>query len=86
MHKISSIFDSMGKEWDELASHYDEEQIALLLEFLKKGWAYEFVFDDQTFTTMGNDVRMQSSGYEVPAPCYDIEIAGSANRVTTTSG
>jgi DNA-binding MarR family transcriptional regulator len=51
-----------------------------------KGWAYEFVFDDQTFTAMGNDVRMQSSGYEVTAPCYDIEIAGSANRVTITSG
>ncbi|HKV57702.1 MAG TPA: MarR family transcriptional regulator [Ktedonobacteraceae bacterium] len=34
-HEISSIFDSIGKAWDELASHYDDEQIAFLLEFLK---------------------------------------------------
>src|SRR5579859_2186898 len=36
MHEISSIFDSIGKAWDEMASHYDDEQIAFLLEFLKR--------------------------------------------------
>src|SRR2546421_11360625 len=36
MHKMGSIFDSLGKAWDELASDYDDEQIALLLEFLKR--------------------------------------------------
>jgi membrane-associated protease RseP (regulator of RpoE activity) len=36
MHEISSIFDSLGKGWDEIASHYDDEQMALLLEFLKR--------------------------------------------------
>ena len=51
-----------------------------------KGWASEFVFDDQTFSDVGNDVRLQSPGYEVTAPCYDIEVAGSANEVTITSG
>src|SRR5260370_13298667 len=34
-HKVSSTFDSLGQAWDEMASHYDDEQIAFLLEFLK---------------------------------------------------
>src|SRR2546421_8445076 len=36
MHEIGPIFDSLGKAWDELASDYDDEQIAFLLEFLKR--------------------------------------------------
>ena len=51
-----------------------------------KGWASQFVFDDQTFSAMGNDVRLQSPGYEAAAPCYDIEVASSASMVTITSG
>ncbi len=51
-----------------------------------KGWASFFVFDDQTFSDVGNDVRLQSPGYEAPAPCYDIEVASSASMVTITSG
>src|SRR5437763_8774546 len=31
IHKIGPIFDSLGKAWDEIASHYDEEQTALRL-------------------------------------------------------
>ncbi len=34
---ISSIFDSMGKAWNDLASPYDDGQLAFLLEFLKRG-------------------------------------------------
>src|SRR3974390_685147 len=34
MHKIVPIFASLGKAWDEMASHYDDEQIAFLLAFL----------------------------------------------------
>jgi DNA-binding MarR family transcriptional regulator len=51
-----------------------------------KGWVSEFVFDDQTFSDVGNDVRLQSPGYEATAPCYDIEVASSASMVTITSG
>ena len=51
-----------------------------------KGWASQFVFDDQTFSNVGNDVRLQSPGYEVTTPCYDIEVASSASMVTITSG
>ncbi len=51
-----------------------------------KGWASEFVFDDQTFSNLGNDVRLQSPGYEATAPCYDIEVSSSASMVTITSG
>ncbi len=51
-----------------------------------KGWASAFVFDDQTFNYVGNDVRMQSSGFEPTASYYDIEVAGSASMVTITSG
>ena len=36
MRKIGPIFDAMAKAWDEMASHYDDEQIAFLLEFLKR--------------------------------------------------
>lgn len=35
MSKVRSILDSVGKAWNEVASHYDEEQIAFLLDFLK---------------------------------------------------
>jgi DNA-binding MarR family transcriptional regulator len=51
-----------------------------------KGWASEFVFDDQTFSDVGNDVRLQSPGYEVTDRRYDIEVSSSASMVTITSG
>jgi DNA-binding MarR family transcriptional regulator len=51
-----------------------------------KGWASQFVFDDQTFSDVGNDVRLQSPGYEAAARRYDIEVASSASMVTITSG
>jgi DNA-binding MarR family transcriptional regulator len=51
-----------------------------------KGWASQFIFDDQTFSAVGNDVRMQSPGFEPNAPYYDIEVASSASMVTITSG
>lgn len=50
-----------------------------------KGWASTFVFDDQSFSDMGNDVRLQSSGYEATAPYYDIEVSSSVSMVTITS-
>ena len=51
-----------------------------------KGWVSTFVFDDQTFSDMGNNVWLQSSGFDPTAPCYDIEVASSASMVTITSG
>jgi hypothetical protein len=51
-----------------------------------KGWSSKFVFDDQTFSDVGNDVRLQSPGYDGTAPCYDIEVASSVSTVTITSG
>lgn len=51
-----------------------------------KGWASEFVFDDQTFKALGNDVRLQSPGFDPTSPCYDIEVASSASMVTITAG
>jgi DNA-binding MarR family transcriptional regulator len=50
-----------------------------------KGWVSTFVFDDQTFSDMGNNVRLQSSGFEPTAPHYDIEVTSSASMVTITS-
>src|SRR5215467_9891188 len=35
MSKVRSILSSIEKTWDEVASRYDDEQIALLLEFLQ---------------------------------------------------
>jgi len=51
-----------------------------------KGWVSTFVFDDQTFSDVGNDVRLQNPGYEAAARRYDIEVASSASMVTITSG
>ena len=51
-----------------------------------KGWVSTFVFDDQTFSNLGNDVRLQSPGYEATDQRYDIEVASSASTVTITSG
>ncbi|GHO80466.1 hypothetical protein KSD_82370 [Ktedonobacter sp. SOSP1-85] len=50
-----------------------------------KGWAAEFVFDDQTFGAVGNDVRLQSQGFDPTTPYYDIEVASSASQLTITS-
>ena len=50
-----------------------------------KGWASEFVFDGQSFSGVGNDVRLQSPDYAAPAPCYDIEVSNSASQVTITT-
>ncbi|HLL79933.1 MAG TPA: MarR family transcriptional regulator, partial [Ktedonobacteraceae bacterium] len=50
-----------------------------------KGWVSTFVFDDQTFSDVGNDARLQSRGYTATAPYFDIEVASSASTVTITS-
>lgn len=51
-----------------------------------KGWVTQFIFDDQVFNNMGNDVRLQSANYDDTAPYYDIEVASSASMVTITTG
>ncbi len=50
-----------------------------------KGWVSKFVFDDQTFSDVGNDVRLQSRDYEATGSYFDIEVASSASTVTITS-
>jgi len=51
-----------------------------------KGWVSTFIFDDHTFSNVGNDVRLQSQDFDSTAPCYDIEVASSASMVTITAG
>jgi DNA-binding MarR family transcriptional regulator len=51
-----------------------------------KGWASTLVFDEQTFSNLGNDVRLHSPGYDGTAPGYDIEVASSVSTITITSG
>jgi DNA-binding MarR family transcriptional regulator len=51
-----------------------------------KGWISELVFDEQTFSGVGNNARLQSPGFDPTAPCYDIEVTSYANMVTITSG
>lgn len=48
-----------------------------------EGWGSAFVFDDQTH--IGNNVWLQSSGFEPTAPSYNIEVASSGSMVTITS-
>ena len=50
-----------------------------------KGWVSTFVFDDQTFSDVGNNVRLQSPDFDPTASYYDIEVASSASTVTITS-
>jgi len=50
------------------------------------GWVSTFIFDDQMYSGVGNDVRLQSPGYEATAPGYDIEVSSSASMVTITAG
>jgi DNA-binding MarR family transcriptional regulator len=49
------------------------------------GWASELVFDDQTFSNMGNNVRLQSADFDPTASYYDIKVASSVSTVTITS-
>ena len=51
-----------------------------------KGWASEFTFDEQYFSNVGNDVRLQTPGYKGMTPGYDIEVASSVSSVTITAG
>lgn len=50
-----------------------------------KGWVSYFVFDDQSFGDVGNDVRLQSPGYDQAAQRYEIDVSSSASMVTITS-
>jgi hypothetical protein len=50
-----------------------------------KGWASTFVFDDQRFSNLGNDVRLQSPGYGSADRRYDIGVSSSASMVTITT-
>ncbi|HZW03962.1 MAG TPA: MarR family transcriptional regulator [Anaerolineaceae bacterium] len=36
LRKMSPVFDSIGGSWDELAAQYSDEQVAFLVEFLKR--------------------------------------------------
>jgi hypothetical protein len=50
-----------------------------------KGWASTFNFDDQHFSDVGNDVRLQSPGYDVSGSGYDIEVSSSVSTVSITA-
>ena len=50
-----------------------------------KGWAAEFVLDNQHFDALGNDVRLQSPGYDTSEDRYDLDVNGSASMVTITT-
>jgi DNA-binding MarR family transcriptional regulator len=51
-----------------------------------KGWASMFTLDDQTFSDLGNDVRLQSPDFDTSTPGYDIEVSSSASTVAITAG
>jgi DNA-binding PadR family transcriptional regulator len=50
-----------------------------------KGWASQLEFDDQSFSNLGSDVRLQSPGYAGEAPGYEIEIASSVSMIIITA-
>ena len=50
-----------------------------------KGWASSFIFDDQTFGDMGNNVRLQSTDFDASAPYYDIQVSSSVSSAIITA-
>jgi DNA-binding MarR family transcriptional regulator len=50
-----------------------------------KGWVSSFIFDHQTLNDVGNNVRLQSSGFNPAAPYYDIEVNSSASMIIITA-
>ncbi len=56
--------------------------VAIRVKF--KGWISRLVFDNQTFSDVGNNAQMQSRGFDPALPCYDIEVMSYATIVTIT--
>jgi len=50
-----------------------------------KGWASLFIFDEQSYSAIGNDVMLQSTDYDATGSCYSIEISSSASSVTIST-
>ena len=50
-----------------------------------KGWVSELIFDEHTFSGVGNNMRLQSTGFDSTAPRYDLEVTSYASRLTITS-
>jgi DNA-binding MarR family transcriptional regulator len=50
-----------------------------------KGWVSTFAFDGQSFSDVGNNVRLQSVDFTPDAPSYDIEVSSSASSVSITT-
>lgn len=51
-----------------------------------KGWVSQLTLDDQTLGNAGENVRLQTPGYETAAARYDIEVLGAASMITITAG
>src|SRR5712691_5550842 len=51
-----------------------------------KGWVSTFILEDPPVSDLGNNVWLQSSGFDPTASYYDIEVASSASMVTISSG
>ena len=49
------------------------------------GWTSQLTFDDESFGSMGSDVRLQSPGDEDAVRRYDVEVSGSASDVILTT-
>ena len=50
-----------------------------------KGWVSELVFDEQAWSGAGNNVWLQSPGFDPTIPYYNIEVTSYANMVTIAS-
>jgi DNA-binding transcriptional ArsR family regulator len=50
-----------------------------------QGWVSSFELDGQTFSDVGNDLRLHSPGYAADARGYDIEVSSSASTVHITA-
>jgi DNA-binding MarR family transcriptional regulator len=50
-----------------------------------KGWSSMLEFEDQPLTDLGNDVRVQSPGYQPDTPGYYIEVQSSTSMVRVRS-
>ncbi len=50
------------------------------------GWSSVLDLDGRHFTAGGSDARLQSAGFDVTGPYYEIEVRGATSMVTVTAG
>jgi DNA-binding MarR family transcriptional regulator len=66
--KIGASFDFVGRAWEEMASRYDEGELALILGFLKRA---NSVYEEEIYRL--REMPSEGEGRDFSAPLEDVE-------------